>query len=352
MAYWREVRGKKGTVWYYGTKLPVRDKTGAVVWRWIEKSTGTGSKSEARQKAQRIEAEYHERAGNPVQEVSDYTFADAAAAYMENGGERRFLTPILKRIGLTPVDEVGQDMVQQLANELVPSANPQTMNRHVFTPVLSVLNFAHKCRMCPPPALMRPRGHEKAKPVEIPDDDWFEAVLPRLSPKMRACVLLITLHALRISEALERTPADVDAKRTPWVLNVTDTKTGDPAQIPLSRPVIEAIKAIPGWREQAWLFGTCHKSNVYRAIRIACKKAGVRYYATHAIGRHSFSTRWLRDGKSLKALMDAGRWKTAKMPMQRYGHLEKSEVSRDVNDLADRWLSSLDKAPVVRLKKV
>jgi hypothetical protein len=32
--------------------------------------------------------------------------------------------------------------------------------------------------------------------------------------------------------------------------------------------------------------------------------------------------------------MYAGRWKTAKMPMARYGHLECSEVAEEVNEIA------------------
>jgi len=351
MAHFRKHVTKDGrTTYYYRGKVPVRLATGEVVYREVERSTRAGTLAEARKKAREIEAEYHERAGRPVPEGGELTFADAATSYMKSGGERRFLAPILARIGELSLTEIAQDVVQQVADELVPGGNPSTVNRHVFTPILAVLNYGHRVGMCPPPALIRPKGHDSRKPLQLPDDGWFKAVLPHLSPKIRACVLLITLHGLRISEAIERTPEDVDTRR--WRLNVPDTKTGEPAEIDLSRPVIEAIKAIPDWKRQTWLFGTRHRSNVYRAIRAACEKAGVPYYSTHPIGRHSFSTRLLRDGKSLKGLMEAGRWKTAKMPMQRYGHLESSEVSRDVKDLADRWQEGLGGAPIERLRKV
>ena len=46
----------------------------------------------------------------------------------------------------------------------------------------------------------------------------------------------------------------------------------------------------------------------------------------------------LDGGKSVKFLMAAGRWKTAKMPMARYGHLEQSEVNDAVNEMAKHWL--------------
>jgi len=115
--------------------------------------------------------------------------------------------------------------------------------------------------------------------------------------------------------------------------------------------LIDVIKSIPNWRNKQWIFGTCNRSNIARSIRKACKKAGVTSFGTHAIGRYSFATRLLHDGKSLKFLMNAGRWKTARMPMMRYGHLEQSEVNEEVNAIADRWATDSSRN-VVRMKKV
>jgi integrase len=196
--------------------------------------------------------------------------------------------------------------------------------------------------------LIRPKGHDKAPKLETPDEEWFNAVLPELTPEIRACVLLITLHGLRIAEAIERIPADVDQG---WRLSIPDTKTGEPVCIPLSRPVIVAIKDIPDWRHKRWLFGTCHRSNIARSIRKACVRAGVRTYGTHCIGRHSFSVRVLRHGKSVKFLMSAGRWKTAKMPMTRYGHLERSEVNEAVLEIAAEWQDTMHPVKLRQLKR-
>jgi hypothetical protein len=101
-------------------------------------------------------------------------------------------------------------------------------------------------------------------------------------------VTLNATHGLRISEALERTPADLDTTRSPWVLHLGKRdKAGDRVQIELAEHVIEAIKAIPNWREQKWLFGTCSKDNVNRAVKRACEKAGVAFYGSHARARHA-----------------------------------------------------------------
>ena len=338
-----------GTVYLWRAKVPVKAADGSIIHRLVERSTKSGTLTGAREAGRRFEAEYHERAGRPLAEIAEHTFADAALGYMKSGGERKYLEAVLELIGTRTLVEISQELVQMIAERLKPNAAPATVNRHIFTPIVAVLTYANRLKMCPPPALIRPKGHDKSPRLETPNEEWFNLILPLLSPAMRACVLIITLHGLRIAEAIERTPQDLDTNG--WRLGIPDTKTGEPVMIPLSEPVIDAIKAIPNWRKRRWLFGTCHRSNVARAIRVACEKAGVRTYGTHAIGRHSFSVRVLRDGKSVKFLMSAGRWKTAKMPMTRYGHLEASEVNASVNEIASKWGETAKPGIVAKLKQ-
>ena len=85
------------------------------------------------------------------------------------------------------------------------------------------------------------------------------------------------------------------------------------------------------------LFPYGDRHNVYRALRAVCKKAGLPYYGTHALGRHAFATRLLKQGKSLKFVQDAGGWKSIKMPAMHYGHLEKSEVQDEIRKVGEEW---------------
>lgn len=342
MSSFRRKTKKDGSVTYtWRGKVPYRTSSGAIEWKCVERGTGAGTLAAARARADQIAREYHEQIHLPLADISDApTFADAVIAYVKNGGERKFLARILERIGNMPVGEVGQsqDTVNDLVDVLMPGCKASTVNRRIFTPILAVCNFAAKIGMCHPPKLARPKGHAKVTPIDIPDDAWFNAVLPLLSEKMRAAVLLITLHGLRISEALERRPSDLNWER--GELMIPDTKTGDPALVKLAPAVLDAIDDIPDWRGQNWLFGTRSPGNFYNSLTKACKKAGIRSYGSHAIGRHSFATRILRAGKSLKFLKEAGRWKTITMPAMRYGHLEVSEVNQAVNELAEEWAGS------------
>lgn len=349
MSSFRKKTKKDGSITYtWRGKVPYRTPAGQTAWKPVERGTGASTLAEARVRAKQIEREYHERLNLPLAETTEsVTFAEASIAYMKAGGERRYLVPILEGIGNVALVEVSQDIVQTLAEKLKPGCAVSTINRQIFTPVLAVLNFAAGLKMCPPPVLVRPKGHDKSPPLEIPDEAWFRAVLPRLSPSKRAAVLCITLHGMRISEALERKPSELDMKR--GELSVPDSKTGVPFVVPLAEPVLEAIRAIPEWQKQKWLFGTYCRWNFNRDVKKACDAAGVRRFGSHAVGRHSFATRVLRAGKSLAFLKDAGRWSTITMPAMRYGHLEQSEVQAAVKDMASQWREEQHSGDVVRL---
>ena len=296
MASFRKHRTKDGRlIYFWRAKVPIKEADGSVVWRDVERSTKSGTLAGAREAARKLEADYHDRAGRPVQEVNEYTFANAAVAYMKSGGERRYLAPILERIGNRPLIDIDQESAQQLADQLKPGCSPATLNRHIFTPLLAVLNYAARLKMCPPPTLVRPKGHDKSPKLEVPSKEWFDAVMPLLSLKVRAVLLLISLHGLRISEAIERAPGDLDTVK--WRLTIPDTKNGEPVQLPLSEPVIHAIREMMAEEKtknqkralkgkppiySKWLFGTGSRRNIARDIAKSCKLANVPVYGTHA----------------------------------------------------------------------
>src|SRR5688572_2528808 len=341
---------KKGQkIWYGRSYQPVRGEDGEIRYRQVERSTGTASIAEARQRAREFDLQYAEVASRPVPQQSavsrELTFADCVGTYIKSGNGGQFLEPIVCVIGLKLAKDINQDDCLDVVALVYPNAKPSTTNRQVWTPISAVLRF---CGFTP--NLKRPKGHDKLPTIDrtaIPPENWIMAVLPHLSPKLRALMLLINLHGLRISEALRRTPADVDPRR--WTLTLPDTKGGVPAMIKLSDPVIEALKEYD-WRAGNWLFGTCLRWNVNRDLKKACDKAGVQRYGTHRIGRHSFATRLLEDGKSLPYLKKAGRWSTLKA-VERYSHLAKSEVDDEVREMAKRWHEGRQQSEVVPIGK-
>jgi len=332
---WRR-KGKEGK-WYVRLTVPVRE-AGAIVKRQREHSTGCTRKSDAEKVADQIEASYHEAARtNQAVDGSDTTFADAVTLYIQNNRNKReanFLKPIVKEIGNLTLDKLNQAEVQRVAYELYGHCKPSTQARQAYVPISAVYNYAVEAGLAPPRKFKKPKGHNQYKRVKSPPDDWYTAIWPYLRPTLRALVTLLSTHGLRSSEALERTPDDLDTKSQPWILHLGERdKAGDRVQIPLAEHVIEAIEAIPNWRAQKWLFGTKSVSNINRDIKKACVKAGVDYYATHALGRHKAARNFIRARGSLKGLQDAYRWKDPNMPMRHYGHEEESEITAMVHEV-------------------
>lgn len=361
--YFRKKVTKAGKgIWYARARLPVRKPDGTVVRELVEFSCGTSSKPEAREKATEFEAQYLAKFDRePAGSKKALTFGQAAEQYLLNGNSGRFLAPILREIGFMQVDKVDQTVMTDLQQRLYPTAKPSTINRQLYTPVSAVLRFV-KVRA----DLRRPKGHDKARVIDrnaLPADEWFALVEPYLSPSKRAVLLLINLHGMRIGEVLEREPCDFDRKR--GTLSVPDTKTGQPVELPLSEPVMVAIDEIlTSWRkadekrrlagkppkQRPWLFGTANRSNFARDLAKACEKAGVPYFPSHMIGRHSFASDILGEGKSLPYLMQAGRWASLKA-VARYSHLAKSEVADEVRDLGKTRHERRKAGKVVSLEK-
>jgi integrase len=344
----QKTRKKDGAeVWYCRSWQSVRGEDGVVRRVQIERSIQTVSKSEARERAREFTAEFVEALSRPVPEKKTakqtLTFADAVGQYIETGGSKRYLEPIVRLIGLMPAADVDQPTCLDVVGRLYPNCTAATTNRQVWTPINAVLRFVDIRA-----PLKRPKGHDRLPTVDkaaLPTDGWFDAVSEHLAPSKRALLLLISLHGLRISEAARRTPADVDPKR--WTLTLPNTKDGSPYVIQLSRPVIDALMAYD-WRGGKWLFGTSERGNIDRDLRKACAKAGVEPYGSHKIGRHSFAAKILEEGKSLPYLKQAGRWKSLKA-VERYAHLAQSEVNDEVREFGAKWHAQRKAGEIIQI---
>lgn len=73
-----------------------------------------------------------------------HTFSDAAASYLEHGGEGRYLAKLIDRFGREDVASITPLAVRSAAIELFPAASPATRNRQVITPARAVLYHAHE----------------------------------------------------------------------------------------------------------------------------------------------------------------------------------------------------------------
>ena len=122
----------------------------------VEESSGTDDRRVAEEIRAKREAQI--LAESVYGRRATATFAEAALSYLEAGGDKRFLEPVLKHFGTTPLAKIDQDAIDQGARKLYPSVSASTRDRQFYTPTSAVLKHATKRHWCAAIILERPRA--------------------------------------------------------------------------------------------------------------------------------------------------------------------------------------------------
>lgn len=349
--YYRRDRRK----WYARGTYPLKTPEGKIERKRGYVGEGSDTRAQCQADCDRLNREIEEaiKAG-PLAP----TFEEAVVTYLGSGGDARFLgeeegkpgNRLLDCLAQFRCDEIDDATMVRTANKLYPTATAATINRQLYTPVISVLRLASKGKHWKP-ALRRPKGYLEHSPAKSPGDDWFVAVRAKCRPTLWALVLFDAIHGRRAGEALGLAPSDYD--RSAGTILIDRTKNGEPVFIRLAKPVIEAIDAYD-WHFGPGLFGYYTKQNrrnLYRDLALACEQAGVPYFTPHQAGRHAFAKRLLAEGKSLKHVKEAGKWKSMHVATL-YGAFEHSEVDDDTRQIGEQWVTKLGKpAQVIELHR-
>lgn len=311
------------TFWVARGSVPIREADGAVGSRRVERGFGPDITTDRKRHAQCEEwnREYEERFRNPK---ASLTFARAYTNYIGKGHPLPLkAAQLLEILGERACLDLDDSIMHEVARKLWPKgATPGTLNRHLYTPVISILHMAlrHKA-----PELRRPKGHRDVQPVIIPPESWYRQLWPHLNANQKAFVAFLAMHGRRTSEALGRRPRDLNPGT--GILDLGMTKTGV-RQVALHPGSLKLILAMPGWEERKWLFGCGPESDnsFRRDLMKACLRAGVEWYHPHSFGRHTSVTRMLQAGWSVAHVADA-HGMTPEMVTRRYGHLTKRETT-------------------------
>jgi hypothetical protein len=70
------------------------------------------------------------------------SFSTAALAYLRADGEARFLAPLLKHFGETPLEDITQDKIDAAAAFIYPEATAATRNSQLYSPLSAVMKQA------------------------------------------------------------------------------------------------------------------------------------------------------------------------------------------------------------------
>lgn len=156
------------------------------------------------------------------------TFVGAAVKYMEAGGERLYLKPIIARIGSMPLVKIDQNLIDRTARELYPNVSAATLNRQVYTPIAAVLNHAAKRKLCAKMVVERPE--QPAARIRWITFEEAERLLDACSHHLRPLVMFLLGTGARMSEALYLDWRDVDLAR--GHVAFVDTKNGEARGVP------------------------------------------------------------------------------------------------------------------------
>lgn len=330
---------------------------GTVRGRRIEESTGTRERKRAEEFRARREAELLDEAIHGRAAVA--TFAHAAAAYLEFGGEGRFLTPILGHFRTMSLAKIDQSAVEACAKALYPGAKPSTIARQVYTPISAVLQYGASRGMCEAKTLKRPR--QPAGKTRWMTVDEAGRLVGACSDHLRPVVLMMLYTGARLSEALYLDWRQVNLAA--GMVVYLDTKNGESRGVPLHPAIVNILSPINDrtgavFRRpdgKPYEGQDSQGGQVKTAFRGATRRAGLGQIVIGDDGkerwetditphtcRHTWATWHYMAHRDLRLLMELGGWKQISM-VQRYTHVNMTHHAPSIAALpalGDIWGSA------------
>ena len=98
------------------------------------------------------EAEIHKAQIVPGREIYR-NIREAALSYLEQGGSRKFIEPVLKHFGTKPLAKIDYAAIEAGSMKVYPNVSPSTRNRQFFTPTVAILNHGAMMGLCAKPVV-------------------------------------------------------------------------------------------------------------------------------------------------------------------------------------------------------
>ena len=309
----------------------------------VEESTGVANRKAAEEIRARREAELLEQSIHGRRATS--SFAEASLSYLEAGGDRRFLGPVLEHFGTTKLAVIDQDAIDRGARKLFPNAAPGTRDRQFYSVASAVLWHAARRGWCGPPVIERPR-------LPPPRVRWItseeaDRLLDACAPHMRPLVTFLLYTGARCGETLWADWRQVDLSRAH--VSFPTTKNGEARGVPLHPRVVAALANLahregeifrrPDGMPYEPLKGdgdTSAGTRIKTAFRAAVRRAGLIDFHPHDC-RHTFATWHYAANRDLIGLMKLGGWKSERMVL-RYAHVNVGELAASIDRLPGGFL--------------
>lgn len=291
---------------------------------YIDKSTRLSE----RRAAARVLAKWRsEIESGQLTKAGEPTFSEAALAYMENGGDRRFVGPLLLHFKDLPLWKMTQSAIDAAALAIYPKATPSTRNRQLYTPISAIMKHVGVDRH-----VRRPKGAGGSRRLEWLSPTQAFALFAAADAgdaEFGILVRLLLYTGLRLGEALAIHTDRIDLSGA--FAYIPTTKTAEPRGVHLPPVVVAALANHPrGLDRPGRAFRFTKGSRLYALLNAALEASGVvlaHGTAFHVL-RHSYAS-WMRrfGGLDLQGLVGTGAWADP-ASAARYAHVIASEEAK------------------------
>jgi integrase len=304
-----------------------------------------GLKDIARQKAQALYREAWQRYLDPVGQKPGTPFHAAARRYIEDGGEARFLPPIIRHFGPdTMIEEIGEAEIVEAGLALYPDRAPDTIRRQVRVPISAVLRAAQGRRRRPSTDTRRTRWLTPEEAERLLTAA-AQLTLPRHTapePYTLAKIAALLGSGMRTGECFAAEVQHwIPATRQLWIpaeLEGAGKSSAAARHVRLPERSVALMGELP---EVGRMFRTPYGKPIQlraggggqmqSAFNRARDAAGLGRDVTPHVLRHTWATWYYAQTRDFGGLMDLGGWSKADMA-NRYRKLAP-------DDLADRLLA-------------
>lgn len=310
-------------------KSPYWSVRGHHLGAYLDRSTKTADRATA---ARFLKAWKEDLERGALARPGEPTFLDAAVNYIAATGNDAFLQPVTEHLGRRPLREINQQVIDQAAIALYPTASPQTRNRQLYTPVSAVLKHAGQDWK-----IRRPkgwRGSKRTSWMEPPQAFRLLAAARDVDKEFEIFLIVLLYTGLRLSEATGLTTDRLNLQES--FAYIPRTKNDQPRPVFLPPVAVAALASHPRGLERRYKDGRGEKvfrfikcGRLYTLMGKAKKAAGADLgFVTFHVLRHTWAT-WMRRyaGLDLQGLVATEAWSDP-ASAARYAHVVASEESR------------------------